>query len=84
MAKRVEYKIVGKYMSGKEVTGYELKASEKDKNGKYGKDEVAFLVGKGQITNCTGQIYNDKVVLKGKGMNLSDLPVKEEKASKKK
>ena len=78
MAKRIEYQIVGRYMSGKEVTGYHLQSIETGKSGRYTRDQVAFLVGRDQITNCTAQLYQDKVLLRGKGMSLDDLPVKYE------
>ena len=77
-AKRTEYQIVGRYMSGKEVTGYHLQSIESGKSGRYTKDQVVFLVGRDQVTNCTGQIYQDKVLLRGKGMSLEDLPVQYE------
>lgn len=78
MAKKVEYQIVGRYMDGKEVTGYHLHSIETGKSKRFTKEQVCFLVGRGQVTNCTGQIYNDKVLLRGNGMSLDDLPVQYE------
>lgn len=78
MAKRVEYQIVGRYMNGKEITGYHLHSMETGKSKRFTKEQVCFLVGRGQVTNCTGQIYNDKVLLRGNGMSLDDLPVQYE------
>lgn len=81
-AKRVEYTIVGRYMDGKEVTGYHLQAYNVDslegKSGRYSREQVIFLVGRGQVLNCTGQLYKDGVLLRGKDMSLEDLPVKQE------
>ena len=77
-AKRTQYQIVGRYMSGKEVTGYHLQSIETGKSGKFSRDQVAFLIGREQITNCTAQIYQDKVLLRGKGMSLEDLPIQYE------
>ena len=77
-AKRTEYQIVGRYMDGKEVTGYHLQSMETGKSGRYTREQVAYLVGREQITNCVGQIYQDKVLLRGKGMSLEDLPVQQE------
>lgn len=77
-AKRTQYQIVGRYMDGKEVTAYHLQSLETGKAGKYTKDQVYFLVGRDQITNCEGQLYQDKVLLRGKGMSLEDLPVQQE------
>lgn len=78
MANRITYQIVGRYMNGNEVTGYHLQSMETGKSGRYTREQVVFLVGKGQIQNCTGQIYQDRVVLRGVGMGLDDLPVKQE------
>lgn len=77
-AKRIEYQIVGRYMSGKSVTGYHLQSIDSGKSGRYTKEQVCFLVGRDQITNCTGQIYQDTILLRGKGMSLDDLPVQYE------
>lgn len=73
--RRIEYQIVGRYMDGTEVTGYQLMSMDTGKTAIYNKEQVAFLVGKGQITNCEGQIYQDKFLLRGKGMKISELPV---------
>ena len=78
MAARITYQIVGRYMDGKEVTGYHLQSIDTGKSGRYTREQVVFLVGKGQIQNCSGQIYQDKVILRGVGMSLDDLPVQQE------
>ena len=77
-AKRTEYQIVGRYMDGKEVTAYHLQSLESGKSGRYTKEQVCYLVGRGQVTNCSGQIYQDKVLLRGVGISLEDLPVQQE------
>ena len=77
-AKRTEYQIVGRYMDGKEVTAYHLQSIEAEKSGRYTREQVAYLVGRGQVTNCEGQLYKDKVLLRGKGISLEDLPVQQE------
>ena len=73
-AKRVEYEMTGRVMKGPEVIGYELKRLDTGKVGMYPRDQVVYLVGRGQVTNCTGEIYKDRVLLTGKGMSLNDLP----------
>lgn len=78
MAAKILYQIVGRYMNGSEVTGYHLQSMETGKQGKYTKEQTIFLVGRGQVTNCSGQIYQDKVILRGIGVSLEDLPVKQE------
>lgn len=77
-AKRVEYQIVGRYMDGKEVTAYHLQSIDTGKSGRYSREQIAYLVGRGQVTNCSGQIYQDKVLFRGVGCSLDDLPVQQE------
>jgi hypothetical protein len=77
-APRVQYQIVGRYMDGKDVTGYHLQSLESGKSGKYTREQIAYLVGRGQITNCEAQIYKDKLLLRGVGMSLDELPVQQE------
>lgn len=77
-ARRTEYQIVGRYMDGKEVTAYHLQSLENEKSGRYTREQVAYLVGRGQVTNCDGQLYQDKVLLRGKGISLEELPVQQE------
>lgn len=77
-AKRIEYQIVGRYMDGKEVTAYHLQSLDTGKAGRYTREQVAYLVGRGQVTNCEGQIYQDKLLLRGKGISLEELPVQQE------
>ena len=77
-AKRTMYQIVGRYMDGKAVTAYHLQSLETGKAGKYTREQVAYLVGRDQVTNAEAQIYQDKLLLRGKGMSLDDLPVQQE------
>lgn len=74
-SRRIEYQIVGRYMTGSDVTGYHLQSIDTGKSGQFTRDQVCFLVGRGQITNCTAQLYNDKVLLRGNGIKLDDLPI---------
>ena len=78
MANRIQYQIVGRYMDGTEVTGYHLQSMDTGKSGKYTREQTIYLVGRGQVTNCSGQIYQDKVLLRGVGISLESLPVKQE------
>jgi hypothetical protein len=74
-AKRVEYQLVGRYLDGKNVVGYQIQSLESGKSGRYSKDALAYLVGRGQVTNCTGGIYKDDFLLRGVGIQIDDLPV---------
>lgn len=75
MAANVMYQIVGRFLCGKEVTGYQLKNLNTSKLERYSKEQVCLLVGRRQITNCDAQLYKDKVILRGVGMQLESLPV---------
>lgn len=78
MARKAQYQIVGRYMNGKEVVAYHLQDLEKMTDGRYTREQVCYLVGKNQVSNCTGQLYKDKVILRGVGMSLENLPVHQE------
>lgn len=73
-----QYQIVGRYMSGTEVTAYHVaKVGEKSAT-RLDRDVVAYLAAKGQIVNCKGQLYKGKLILKGVGCRLDQLPSKQE------
>lgn len=74
-AQRTQYQIVARSMNGKEVNGYFLQSLENNKQGFYTKEQVAYLVGRDSITNCKGQLYQDKVLLRGVGISLENLPI---------
>ena len=73
--RRVQYQIVGRYMDGTSVTGYQMQSIETGKSGKFTREQAAFLVGRGQVTNCDASIYQDKVIFKGIGVSLESLPI---------
>ncbi len=81
-APRVQWQIVGRYMSGTEVTGYHLQSIETGKSGRFTRAQVCYLVGRNQITNCTGSLAKDGVILTGRGMNLASLPSVQENNGK--
>lgn len=72
--------VVGRYMNGNEVVGYHLNGNGMQ-GGRVSKEQLYSLIQKGAIENCTAQVYNGKVLFRGKdGMKLSDLPVFDEKS----
>ena len=77
MAAKLQYQIVGRYMDKTEVVAYHLQCLSNGKSVKLSKEQVAFLVGRGQVTNCQGQIYQDKLLLRGVGVSLDSLPTKQ-------
>lgn len=69
-----EYQITGRYTKGKELVGFHLQSIESGKSGKFPKEFVAYLIGKEVVTNCTAQIYKGRLLFRGKGISLDDLP----------
>lgn len=85
MAVKQQYNIVGRYINeedARDVVGYHLRSLDGNKQGKYSIEQVAFLVGKEQILNCTVQLYKDKVLFRGKGVSLDSLPTQKIKVDK--
>ena len=74
------YAIVGRYMDGVRVIGYDLETVGEGKRLRLPKKAVETLALNKQIINCTAQKYTDPktnkvmVVLKGVGCKISDLP----------
>lgn len=70
----VSYKLTGKLVSGAKTIGYKLNNGEKEIN--VTSDVMAFLVGKGVINNCDGQLYRSDVLYRGKnGLEFKSLPI---------
>lgn len=85
MAVKQQYNIVGRYINeedARDVVGYHLRNLDGTKQGKYSVEQVAFLVGKDQVLNCTAQLYKDKVLFRGKGISLESLPTQRIKVDK--
>lgn len=74
-AKRASYNVVARYMDGNKVTGYHLKSTDGLKHGRYTREQLCYLVGRNQVENCVGKVHKDTVVLSGKNMKLTELPV---------
>ncbi len=72
------YSVVGRYMAGSEVNGYHL-VGEDGSQAKVSKEQLIFLIGRGVIVNCRVQMLNGKPLLRGKGVNLNELPIVDEK-----
>lgn len=72
-ALRKQYRITKRYVCGPEVVGYHMEDIDSHIGRRYNRDEVAYLVGRGQVINCEGQIYKDKVLFRGVGCKLDEL-----------
>lgn len=77
MAKAKEYSLVGRYMNGTTCVGYQLTDMEGGMARKVTREQMAFLVGAGRVVNCTGQINQDDVIIRGKGFDVRSLPVQQ-------
>lgn len=77
-----KYSVVGRYMTGPEVTGYQLISDTSTESKKYSKEALAFLIGKGAVVNCDAQIYNGNIVLRGVGIQINTLPIVSDKDGK--
>lgn len=76
--RRIEYNIVGRYVNennARDIIGYHIESIDKNKSMKCSIEQIAFLVGKGQILNCTAQLYKDKILFRGNGISLDSLPI---------
>jgi hypothetical protein len=81
-ANNERYLLVGRYMKGTEVTGYHIVFVNGDEHRKVTKEQFAFLLGKGAIVNCTGQIYGDRLIVRSvSGVDINKLPVYDEQTS---
>lgn len=75
MADKLQYQLVGRYMDGGSVVGYHLQDLMTGKSGRFDRETMCFLVGRGSVTNVKGRMYQGKVLFDGVGMKISDLPV---------
>lgn len=73
----ITYKVVGRYMNGKELDGYHFIGS--DNSSLYlNKERTIYMIGKGLIENMRVSTNNGEVLIRGKGVNLNNLPVYDE------
>lgn len=79
MAANNKYSIIGRYAQGREIIAFELANLGTNAHQRYTVNQVAYLVGRGSVLNCQGQIYNGKVLFRGVGCSLDQLPTVMEK-----
>lgn len=73
MANRNEYIVVAKYSDGPEITAYHLQNIKDGSSQRFSRYQTIFLIGRGQIRNCSAQLYKDGVIIRGEGINLTAL-----------
>lgn len=75
MARMNVYNVIGRYMDGTEVVAYQLMNVANGEQKRYSREQMYYLAGRGQLSNCGARLYQDKVLLEGVGMSLNDLPI---------
>lgn len=70
----ITYRVTGRYMTGSTVTAYHL-VGEDGRQFVASKERIIFLIGKGAVENMRIQTNGDDMILRGKGINLNNLPV---------
>lgn len=70
---RTQYKLVGRYLNGNDTKYYGL-VSEDDKQVKYTSEQMAFIVGRGQVVNVGAQVYQGKLLFRGQNCDIKSLP----------
>jgi len=75
------YSVVGRYMTGSEVTAYHLRAGDGEQL-YVTKERAVHMIGRGLIENLRVQYSGSSVIIRGKGVNLMKLPVFDEKTQR--
>ena len=70
---RTQYKLVGRYLNGNDTKYYGL-LSEDNKQVKYTSEQMAFMVGRGQVVNVGAQVYQGKLLFRGQNCDIKSLP----------
>lgn len=78
IANNVKYNVVGRYMAGSTVSGYHILGSDGSQM-KVSKNFLVRLIDKNKVDNCRVQMYNNETIIRGKGININDLPVFDER-----
>ena len=81
MSSKEKYVLTGRYMNGTEVTAYHTVSHLNGDRKKVTREQFIFMLGRGDIVNCTGQLYNDQVIIRGgNGVNIGELPIFDERS----
>lgn len=68
------YRVVGRYMSGKEIIGYHFLCSD-NSSLPLDREKTIYLINKGLVENMRLSSSNGEIIIRGKGVNLNALPV---------
>ncbi len=72
--RNLTYRVTGRYMNGSTVDSYHL-VGEDGSQVVAGKDQIVYLIGRGQIENMRIQTNGGEIIIRGRGINLNNLPV---------
>lgn len=70
----ITYRVTGRYMNGSAVEAYHL-VGEDGTQMVANKEHIIFLIGRGQIENMRLQSNGSSMIIRGKGINLNELPI---------
>ena len=70
----ITYRVTGRYMTGSTVSAYHLVGCDGSQI-IANKDRIIYMIGKGLIENMRLQVSGDEMIIRGKGINLNNLPV---------
>lgn len=66
--------LVGRIINGKATIGYVVRTPDSNEK-KISRDKVLTLARQGKVSNARAQLYGDKLILRGVGLELTQLPV---------
>ena len=72
------FRLLGRHMDGTNVVGYETIDTRNNQNRTLSREQMLFLVGKGEVEGVRGRLYQDKVIIEAMDgyRNISDLPAR--------
>ena len=70
---RTQYKLAGRYLRGNDTVYYGLVTAD-GKEVRATEEVMAYYVGRDQVINVKAQLYKDKVLFRGVGCEIRDLP----------
>ena len=70
---RTQYKLAGRYLRGNDTIYYGLITAD-GKEVRATEEVMAYYVGRDQVINVKAQLYKDKVLFRGIGCEIRDLP----------
>lgn len=73
------FRLLGRYMNGTKVEAYETLDIKTGTARKLSRDQIIFLVGKGEVEGIRGRLYQDMVIIEAADgyVNISELPTKD-------